>query len=122
MHRRSGGHLDGFEIELAALAPAAEYNREQADSLLERLPRGSLRPFFFLRQAIFLLQRPEPADLLVDRQQLSAQLLEAMKRGHFPLRLASFRLIRKRLANRLPVHTMSETALGTVPPSLGRAQ
>ena len=66
-----------------------------------------------------MVERPQPADLLVDRQQLSAQLLEAMKGGHFPLRLASFRLIGKRLGNRLPVHTMSETVLGTVTRILG---
>src|SRR5712664_3981157 len=74
---------------------------------------GSQQPFFFLLRpaAPLRLDRAESTDLVVEDDQVLAELLEAVKLGHLLLRLAQRRGIGKALRYRLAGHTASEAKL-----------
>jgi len=78
-----------------------------------RLPNS----FFFLRRpaAAFLLHRAKRTDLLVDRHQLLAELLPALKFRNLPLGLAQSGRSGKTLVDGLPLHFATQTKLGLVP-------
>src|SRR6266568_2292045 len=89
---RDAAPIGGWDGELQQLA-------ERGGSGM--MHGGSLRPFFFLGAWRFFLDWPQPADLLVDFQQLSTQLPEAMVFGNFSLSLCQTGRREKRFGDRL---------------------
>src|SRR5258708_36985825 len=117
MHSCAKGHLHSFQIQATRFGVAPRRSSGGGNLLLDRLLDGSQQPFFFLGcpTALLGLDGAEVADLLVDRNELGTDGLEAMKLGDFLLSFAQGGGSGEALGDGLALGLASETKLWVMP-------
>jgi hypothetical protein len=119
VHGRVHSHLGGFQIEAPRLTAAVEDDAQQLDLLRERLPGGSLPPFFFLRRLLGLLQRPQTAERSIDLDQFAGQRLKPPELGDLRFGLAHGCWGGKILRSGLPADLLGELKVRTMSRVIG---